>query len=166
MNYHPLPQPEELPKKEKEDAMGAYMMMFAAVAVGLPLPIINLLAAIIYYYVNKSSSRFVRFHSLQSLLSSLPLTIMNGIGLFWSLRILFTDEWSLNNIYLGYIGMLFIVNILYYIMGILAAIKAYKGRMFYYWFFGQMCYHIAFQIKENDSDESPVILNRPPNQLQ
>ncbi|MCH8330385.1 MAG: hypothetical protein IH946_03240, partial [Bacteroidetes bacterium] len=50
--YHPLPQPDDIPTREREDAMGAYLMMFAAVAAGLPLPIINLIAAIIYYYVN------------------------------------------------------------------------------------------------------------------
>ena len=46
--YHPLPQPHELSEREKEDAMGAYLMMFAAVGAGLPLPVINLIAAIIY----------------------------------------------------------------------------------------------------------------------
>jgi hypothetical protein len=51
--YHPVPQPEELSNKEKDDAMGGYLMMFAALAVGLPLPIINLIASIIYYYTNK-----------------------------------------------------------------------------------------------------------------
>ena len=48
MEFHPLQQPDEIPEREKEDAMGAYLMMFAAVAIGLPLPIINLIASIIY----------------------------------------------------------------------------------------------------------------------
>ena len=39
----------------KEDAMGAYFMMFATAAMGLPLPILNLVAAIIYYYVNRDA---------------------------------------------------------------------------------------------------------------
>ncbi|MEX2597058.1 MAG: hypothetical protein WEC59_09050, partial [Salibacteraceae bacterium] len=64
--YYPLPQPDEIPDHEREDAMGAYLMMFAAVASALPLPVINLIAAIIYYYVNRRKSRFVHFHSLQS----------------------------------------------------------------------------------------------------
>ncbi|MCH8319303.1 MAG: hypothetical protein IIA88_12580, partial [Bacteroidetes bacterium] len=42
--YLPVPQPDEIPTREKEDAMGAYLMMFAAIAAGLPLPIINLIA--------------------------------------------------------------------------------------------------------------------------
>ena len=50
--YVKLPQPHELSEREKEDAMGAYLMMFAALATSLYLPIINLIAATVYYYVN------------------------------------------------------------------------------------------------------------------
>jgi len=31
-----LPQPDEIPEREKEDAMGAYLMMFASLAIGSP----------------------------------------------------------------------------------------------------------------------------------
>ncbi|MCU0430382.1 MAG: DUF4870 domain-containing protein [Cytophagaceae bacterium] len=162
MNYHELPQPEDLSKKEKEDAMGAYMMMFAAVAVGLPLPIINLIAAVIYYFVNRNVSRFVHFHALQALISSIPLTLMNGVGLFWGIRILFSEDWHVSQVFYGYLGTLIILNISYYIMGILAAVKAYKGRMFYYWFFGQLSYHYVFQVRETDTMEKKSSVNRPP----
>jgi len=37
--YLPLPQQDEIPEREREDAMGAYIMMFAAFASSLPLPI-------------------------------------------------------------------------------------------------------------------------------
>ena len=52
VQYHPVPQPDDIPVREREDAMGGYLMMFAALAAGLPLPIINLIAAIIYFYIN------------------------------------------------------------------------------------------------------------------
>ena len=42
-NFHPLPQPNEVSSREREDGMGAYLMMFASLGVGLPLPIINLI---------------------------------------------------------------------------------------------------------------------------
>ena len=32
--YHPLSQPDELTSREKEDAMGAYLMMFASIEIG------------------------------------------------------------------------------------------------------------------------------------
>ena len=59
--YIEIPQPDALGEREKEDAMGAYFMMFAALASSLPLPIINLIAAIVYYYINRKKSRFVHF---------------------------------------------------------------------------------------------------------
>ena len=52
-----LPQPDEIPKREREDAMGAYLMMFAAWGARLPLPLLNLLAAVIYFFTNKKPSR-------------------------------------------------------------------------------------------------------------
>ena len=48
-----LPQPDQLAEREKEDGMGAYLMIFAAFAVGLPLPVVNLIAALIYYFIKK-----------------------------------------------------------------------------------------------------------------
>ena len=59
--YLPLPQPNELDEREKEDAMGAYFMMFAALASSLPLPIINLIAAVIYYYINRKKTGLFTF---------------------------------------------------------------------------------------------------------
>ena len=50
--YAPIIQPEEIPTRVREDAMGAYLMMFGALAAGLPLPIINLLAAVIYIFMH------------------------------------------------------------------------------------------------------------------
>ena len=60
--YHPVEQPDDIPTRDREDAMGAYLMMFAALAAGLPLPIINLIAALIYYFTNRAKSRFIEFH--------------------------------------------------------------------------------------------------------
>ena len=71
-----LPQPDQLSSREKEDGMGAYLMMFAAFAVGLPLPVVNLIAALIYYSINRKKGRFVHFHCLQSFLSQIPTTLL------------------------------------------------------------------------------------------
>jgi len=48
-----LPQPDEITRREREDAMGAYFMMFAAWGIGLPLPFLNLVAAGIYYGLHR-----------------------------------------------------------------------------------------------------------------
>ena len=33
--------------------MGAYLMMFASLAIGLPIPLVNLIASVIYFLVNR-----------------------------------------------------------------------------------------------------------------
>src|ERR1044071_1130098 len=114
--YHPLPQPEEVSVREKEDAMGAYLMMFAAIGAGLPLPIINLIAAIIYYYINKSSSRFVKFHSYQALIATIPTTLINAGAMFWILHIVFGD-WHVTANFKGYIVATVIANLAYFVIG-------------------------------------------------
>jgi uncharacterized membrane protein len=156
--FYQLPQPEELTVRECEDAMGAYLMMFAALGAGLPLPIINLIAAIIYYYINKSKSRFVRFHALQSLLSQIPITILNALAVFWTIRNFFEFS-QFNQTYWGYIIMMVIANLLYFAFSIVGAVKARKGRFYYFIFFGRIAYESIYKI-ENHSTE--LAINKPP----
>jgi uncharacterized membrane protein len=160
MAYHIIPQPEEISKREKEDGMGAYLMMFAGIAAGLPLPILNLLASVIYYYVNKDKSRFVKFHSLQSLWSQLPTTLMNAVLLFWTLQIFFFESFELTDVYWGYLMAVVIANLLYFIFSIVGAAKARKGKMYYFIFFGKLAYHQAFLVREERETEE--VINKPP----
>jgi uncharacterized membrane protein len=161
--YYPLPQPDEIPKREREDAMGAYFMMFAAMAAGLPLPMLNLIASIIYLWVNKSKSRFVHFHALQSLWSQLPTTLLN-IGLvYWTLQIWLFDNYEYNDYYLGYLGMVLIANLIYFIFSIVGAVKARKGVMYYFIFFGRLSYEQAYRVKPGDSVDQAPIVNKPPS---
>lgn len=157
--YHPLPQPEEIPIREKEDAMGAYFMMFASVAIGFPLPIVNLIAAIVYYFLNKGKSLFVRFHALQSLLSQLPTTVINWGVIYIAIRVLFFDE-EFGQYYIGYVGMALVANLLYFVFSIVAAVQARKGRFYYFLFFGSFSYHQVFKVRDVAGD-TPV-QNVPP----
>lgn len=158
--YHPIPQPDELTTKEKDDATGGYLMMFAALGAGLPLPIINLIASIIYYHTNKSNSRFVQFHTYQALLSQIPLTILNAVCMGWALRILISVEWHLTSFFIGYALMLLIANLTYIIVGIISAIKANKGRMYYYWIFGPIAYQKVFSVSLEIPKQD--VINQPP----
>ena len=137
MEYHELPQPEELSKKEKEDAMGAYLMMFASIGAGLPFPIINLIAAVIYYFVNRKKSRFVKFHSFQSLISQFPTTILNAITLSWTIRNFLTDS-DFDQSFFGFLIAVIVTNIAYFVFSIIGAVKAKKGQMYYLFFFGRL----------------------------
>jgi uncharacterized membrane protein len=141
--------------------MGAYLMMFAALGAGLPLPIINLIAAVVYYYINKRATRFVRFHTHQALISQIPTTLMNAVAVFWGFRILLSDEWFLTDIYKGYLVAVVLANILYFIFGIIGAVKAHQGKMYYLLFFGKISYHTVFRMRPEESLESQQI-NLPP----
>ncbi len=160
MQYHPLPQPHEVSQREKEDAMGAYLMMFAATAIGLPLPILNLIAAIIYYFVNRSKGRFVRFHALQSLYSQIIVSLLNSALVIWTVIILvhkhaFTQE------YWGLLITAGVINLAYFVFSLVGAVRARKGRFFYFLFFGQLAYTRVYAVREDEaSDEHPV--NLPP----
>lgn len=165
----PLPQPQDLSSREKEDAMGSYLMMFAALATSLPLPIINLIAAIIYYYVNRKKSRYIHFHCLQSLLSQLPTTLINWGLLYWIAQIFIFDNLELNDYFYAYLGLMIFTNLIYFIFSIVAAIRARKGIFMYFIFFGPYAYNRVFSIQnklvyDNENSGEPIekIINHPP----
>jgi len=164
--YVTLPQPDQITEREKEDAMGAYLMMFAAVAVALPLPVVNLIAAIIYYYVNRSKSRFVHFHSLQSLISQLPTTLLNWGLLYWSIRVWFFNSLEADDYFFGYFLTTVIANLLYLVFSIIGAVQARKGRMYYFLFFGKLSYELVFAKSSTlkyKGEETIIHQNSPPN---
>ena len=160
MNYHPIPQPEEINTRERDDAMGSYFMMFATTAIGLPMPILNLIASVVYYYVNKSKGRFVQFHILQSLYSQIPVTALTT-GLFiWTIRNLVGYQ-VFTELYWAYLTLTAIVVIIYFIFSIVAAIQSNKGQFYYFLFFGKLAYHVAFKEIEKDNIISTPV-NRAP----
>lgn len=147
-DFYPLQQPEEITIREKEDAMGSYFMMFASLAAGLPLPIINLIAAIIYYSINKHKSRFVKFHSLQSLLSQVPVSIFNAVLVVWSAGLIFSND-EISSTFIYFISFVVFLNVIYIIFSILAAVKARKGEMFYFYLIGNITYNSVYRVDEN-----------------
>lgn len=160
--YHPLPQPGDLSEREKEDAMGAYLMMFAAIGAGLPLPIVNLLAGIIYFAVNAKKSRFIRFHCHQALISQAPTTLLNAGLLFWAIRIFILDSMEMSDAFKGYAITVVLFNVAYFVFGIVGAVKARKGQMYYMLFFGRLSYEHAFRVRAHDGHDPTTPVNRPP----
>ena len=161
MEFYPLPQPKEIDVREREDAMGAYLMMFAAVAIGLPLPVINLIAAIIYYFVNRKKSRFIHFHCLQALLSNIPTTVINWALVIWGVTIFFTDR-IVTDTFWAYAVFAGLTTLLYFIISLIAAYKARKGEMYYILLFGKMAYQTAYRVRPTDNLVSTEPVNKPP----
>jgi uncharacterized membrane protein len=135
-----LPQPADLTEREKEDAMGAYLMMFAAWGAGFPLPGVGLIASIIYYYINKKASNFAAYHSYQALLTHIPISLVNAAAVIWGV-VLFMEH---SHVYLRHYAAfgLFaaIWNVLYMAFSIRACVRARKGRFFYFWVFGRLAF--------------------------
>jgi len=159
MDYQPIPQPSEITAGEREDASGAYLMMFASVAVGLPLPLLNIIAAIVYYYTNRSKGNFVKYHSLHSLYSQLPVSVINSIAVVWTITNFVKDN-PFTNSFWGFVIAAGVFNIAYIIFSIVGAVRAHQGRFYYFLFFGKLAYMQVFRTKQ--TFRAPIE-NRPPN---
>ena len=64
---------------EREAAAHSYLMSLLVVMVGLPLPIVNLLATLIFYLANRHKTYFVRWHCTQALVLLFCLPVYGGI---------------------------------------------------------------------------------------
>ena len=122
---------------EAEKASNSYIMSLVAVAVGLPLPIINLIATIVFAMANRKSTYFVRWHCTQALLSQLTLVILNSIGFWWTISII-TESRDISNAYFGYLIPVVLFNIAELIANIYAAIETRKGKHVSFFFFGEL----------------------------
>lgn len=122
---------------EAETASNSYLMSLIAIIVGLPLPIINLIATLIFYLSNRKSTYFVRWHCTQALLSQLSMLFINSYGFCWSVSIIFTKETITNN-YIAYLIAAIIFNLTELIVTIYTAIKTRKGIHVEWWFYGTL----------------------------
>ncbi len=139
MNGPLLPQPEEISEAEKDDAMGAYFMMFASWAIGLPLPLLNLVAALIYHVLNSRQSRYVAFHAYQSLLSQIPVTLLNVGVIGWLVAIILGGS-SFVPLFFLYLIVVVVANLLYLIFSVVALVRARRGEIYYIPLFGRLSF--------------------------
>lgn len=123
---------------EKERASNSYLMSVVAIIVGLPLPIINLLATALFFFGNLKSTKFVRWHCTQALLSQLTIFFINSIGYAWTLRIIFLENTTTSNSYFAYITVLIIFNLVELIVSIVLAMRVRKGEHVEWWLWGSI----------------------------
>lgn len=122
---------------EKEKASNSYLMSVITIMVGVPLPIINLLATGIFYLAYKKSTPFVRWHCTQALLSQFTVFIMNSFAFGWTMNILFGSK-TISDLYIGYILTAFIFNLYEVIVNMTAAVNVRKGKQVSWWFWGAL----------------------------
>ena len=103
---------------EAEKASNSYLMSLIAIIAGLPLPIINLIATIIFYLGNRKGTFFVRWHCTQALLSQLSIFFINSFGFWWTVSIIFSDE-IITSKYIAYLITALIFNLVEFIFRVL-----------------------------------------------
>lgn len=122
---------------EAEKASGSYLMSLIAFIAGLPLPILNLLATVIFYFGNRKGTYFVRWHCTQALLSQVSVLFMNSAAFWWTISIIFGDE-IITSRYIAYMITVIIFNLTEFIATIYTAIKTRKGIHVEWWFYGNL----------------------------
>ncbi|MFN8309385.1 MAG: hypothetical protein U0T73_05430 [Chitinophagales bacterium] len=120
---------------EAEKASNSYLMSLIALIAGLPIPIVNLIASLIFFVGNRKGSYFVRWHCMQALLSQFATLLVNSTGFWWTVSIIFTDE-TITNKYVAYILTAILFNAFEFIGTIYTAIQTRKGIHVQWWFFG------------------------------
>jgi len=122
-------------EEEAEKASNSYLMSLIAFIGGLPLPIINLLATLIFYAGNRKSTYFVKWHCTQALLSQFIALPLNSACFWWTISIIFTRE-ELSSGYIAYALTVIAFNVAEFIATMYTAIAVRKGRHVEWWFVG------------------------------
>ncbi len=122
---------------EAEKASNSYLMSLIALIAGMPLPIINLIASLIFFIGNRKGTYFVRWHCTQALLSQFSLLFINSFGFWWTLSIMFGPE-TISSKYIAYIITMLIFNISEFIATIYSAIQTRKGIHVKWFFYGNL----------------------------
>ena len=122
---------------EAEAASGSYLMSLVAVVAGLPLPILNLLATVIFCFSNRRSTYFVRWHCTQALLSQFSMLFINSAGFWWTASIVFQGA-SITGLYIGYMVFAVFFNVIEFVATIYTAIQTRKGTHVEWGFYGAL----------------------------
>lgn len=122
---------------EAETASSSYLMSLIAIIVGVPLPIVNLIATLIFYLGNRKSTYFVRWHCMQALLSQLSMLFINSYAFWWTVSLIFKEETITSN-YIAYIIVALVFNLTEFITTIYTAIQTRKGIHVEWWFYGTL----------------------------
>ncbi len=122
---------------EAERASNSYLMSLIAVMSGLPLPIINLLASLIFFLGNRKGSYFIRWHCTQALISQIALLGVNSTAFWWIIGIIMGKE-DITNTFIAYLITALLFNLTEFVATLYAAIQTRKGIHVSFWFCGPL----------------------------
>lgn len=127
---------------EAEQASNSYLMSLIAIMGGLPLPIVNLIATVIFFLGKRKKPYFVRWHCIQALISQFVLLPFNSAGFWWTVSLIMGKA-SITSEYIAYIITIFLFNLLEFIATIYAAIVTRKGQHVEWWVVGSLTNQIC-----------------------
>ncbi len=122
---------------EAEKASYSYIMSLIGIIAALPLPVINLITTLAFYFAYRKSTYFVRWHCTQALLSQFSVLLINGVGFWWTLSIIFTPA-VVTKYYIAYIITILLLNLVDIIATLYTAVKTRKGLHVEWWFWGSL----------------------------
>ncbi len=123
------PQPHEF-----EKASYAYLVSILSFVVAIPLPIVNLVATLVYYLGIRKSTYFVRWHGIQAILTQLAILPFNSIAFWWFVDALINEESLSMNFWL-YLIFVLIINATEFIASIITASSVRGGRHVRWWIY-------------------------------
>lgn len=129
--------PKEISEDEREYASNSYLMSLFALFVGLPLPIFNLIATIIFYLGNRKRPKFVKWHCTQALISQFAIFFFNSAAFWWTISIIFNHK-EVTNYYISYIILVLVLNTIEIISTIYTSIETRKGIHIRWFFFSDL----------------------------
>ena len=122
---------------ELEAASNSYLMSLLVAMIGLPFPIVNLIATIIFFLANRRQTYFVRWHCMQALVTQLPLFCTNSILFWWTVRVLI--GWtSLSSFYFAYLFTVLLFNFIDFIATIHTMIAVRQGKQVEWYVYGPL----------------------------
>lgn len=124
-------------REEAQRASHAYVISLVAVAGGLPLPIVNLVATVIFYLGNKRAPLFVRWHCTQAMTSQILMFVVNAPAFWWTLYLI-TNNYEPTISYIVYMAIAVLINIAEFIVTVYTAITVSKREHVRWLVFGDL----------------------------
>lgn len=118
-------------------ASNNYLISLVVIVAGAPIPLIGLFANVMFYFSNKRASYYVRWHTMQALVSQFSLWAINTVAFWWIWTIAFRDNF-IDNVFISYMITVTIFNISEMIATLYTVIRMRNGNHVEWWFYSDL----------------------------
>ncbi len=117
----------ELQEEEKELAINGYLMSLAVFITTMPIPVINLIANLIYFFSHRKQTYIIRWHAYNALLSQVPLFFINSLTWYFVWNVIW-GEIPLNNLMFGYFAVAAFLNVGEIVSSVICCIRVGRNE--------------------------------------